>query len=71
MEGWFVGVNVDPKKSGISYVVNVGCVSSERWNELLDTNDDRRNNSVLRNFIANDLPRSKMLQKVVAFGLLQ
>ena len=56
---------------GVPHVPNVGHAASERENNLLDANDDRRNASVPINFTASDLLRTKMLQKVVDFGILE
>ena len=70
MEGGFEGVNLDPENMGISYGTNVGNLSNEIKNELLHTNDNRRHSVVPRNFTESNLPRTKMLQKVVAFGFV-
>ena len=71
IEGGFDWANVDLENVGISYVANVGNAASERAKELLDSNDDRRNAVVPRNFTESDLPGSKMLQKVVYFGFIE
>ena len=48
---------------GIFYVANVGHAASERAKELLDSNDDRRNAAVPRNFTESDLPGSKCFKR--------
>ena len=71
MEGGLAGFSADPKKVGIFHAPNAGNVANKRANELLNTNDDRRNAVAPRNFTASDLPRTKMLQKVVDFVFLE
>ena len=71
IEGEFTGFNSDPENMGIYYAPNIGHVSSERTNELLDRNYDRRNAAVPRIFTENDLPRTKMIQKVMDFGFIE
>ena len=71
MQWRFLGNIVDPDILGISCVSNVGHATSERTNELLDANIDRINAFFSRHLNVNDLPRTKILQKVEDFGFLE
>ena len=71
MEGGLAGVDLNSENMGTSCTPNVGYVASKRTNQFLGKNYDRINAAIPRNLKASDLSRTKMLQKVVNFIVIE